>query len=208
MRCAILHPFCILPLLVSVSACSGGGSGKADTAAAEADADTDADTDADSDADADTDADTDADSDADTDADSDAPVVLNELQAGDTAGGPDWVELLNTGADSVDLSDWVLTDTAATGGPALTLPAGTALAAGARLLIWCDDGAGTEPGPHAPFKLSGTGETLTLQDAAGATVDETTFPALEDDTVWARSPDGGPTWTVLSTPTPDAANPG
>lgn len=150
--------------------------------------------------------DADADTDADTDADSE--VVLNELQAGDTAGGSDWVEILNTGASSADLSDWVLTDTAATGGPSLQLPAGTSLAPGARLLVWCDDGAGTEPGPHAPFKLSGLGETLTLQNAAGATVDETTFPALEDDTVWARTPDGGPTWEVLTTPTPDAPNPG
>ncbi|HEY2167070.1 MAG TPA: lamin tail domain-containing protein, partial [Jatrophihabitantaceae bacterium] len=38
------------------------------------------------------------------------PVRINEVQASDPSGGPDWVELTNVGSGPVDLSGWVLAD--------------------------------------------------------------------------------------------------
>ena len=58
---------------------------------------------------------------------------------------------------------------------------------------------------HLGFKLSGSGETLTLISPDGTVVDEVEFPALDPDVSYGRSPDGSDSWTTM-TPTPEAAN--
>src|SRR5690606_7270855 len=60
---------------------------------------------------------------------SDSKVVVNEVQSDDPAGGPDWVELVNTGTVTEDLGDWILRDDDDLS--ELRVPAGTTLPPGA-----------------------------------------------------------------------------
>jgi hypothetical protein len=93
-------------------------------------------------------------------------VVINEAMADnattlvdDAGNNPDWVELYNTGAQSVILSGWKFTDKATTN--KFTFPPGTVILPFGYLIIYCDDGANL-PGLHAPFKLSSDGSYLRL----------------------------------------------
>jgi hypothetical protein len=153
------------------------------------------DTAADTGADADTDADTDTDTDTGSPPLGDADVRINELLASDGAGGPDWIELYNAGESTADLTGWTLTDDPAT---PWTFPEATQLRAGAFLLMYADDEAGTETdGLHVPFKLSRSGETVTLADPEGSTGSAVTYPELGDDETYARTTDGGEDWAVV-----------
>ena len=133
-------------------------------------------------------------------------IVINEVCTKNTqspapdGGLYDYVELYNAGSAAVDLGGYGLTDKAEE--PfRYTIPAGTSLAPGARLVIWCDkNGTGT-----APFGLSTSGETLTLTSPDGATADTLTVGALAADTAYGQYPDGSGDWFVLSC-TPGAAN--
>ncbi len=73
----------------------------------------------------------------------------------------DWVEILNTGQEPINLQGMFLTDNF--GDHRKWMLPGTTLASGDYLLIWCDD----EPQQgalHATFKLSGGGEDIALYD--------------------------------------------
>lgn len=147
-----------------------------------------------------------------------AGVVINEFLAGNNAAWedpafpgdyPDVLELYNAGDTAVDLTGWTIADTSAT----MDLPAGTMLAAGAFLVIVANDDL-VDGDLFAPFKLSGSGDTLTLTDGSGTVVDTVTWappgtPPLgeqTDDISTGRRPDGGPVWVALDPPTIGAAN--
>ena len=140
-----------------------------------------------------------------------APVrslVINEIQAGndstirDEAGGlDDWIELYNDGPAEVFLDGWSIED----GSRRWVAPAGIFVPAGGRVLVWADE-AVAEGEWHAPFSLSGEGESLTLLDPTGRVADDVTWPALVDDTVYGRFPDGA-AWAASIDATPDAPNP-
>ena len=59
----------------------------------------------------------------------DQTVVINEIESDDPNGGNDWVEIVNTGSESVDLSGWFVTDDKGLerleGNKTTPLPAGT-----------------------------------------------------------------------------------
>jgi hypothetical protein len=57
------------------------------------------------------------------------PIRINEVQASDPAGAPDWIELTNVGSQPVDLSGWVLTDDKDSDGD--VIPSGISLNPGA-----------------------------------------------------------------------------
>lgn len=142
----------------------------------------------------------------DTDFAGEGELVLNELMAkndsypDENGAAGDWVEVLNVGLGPVHLDGYGVTDGF---GEATPWPLSGVLAAGERVLVWCDDGA---DGLHADFKLSGDGETITLVNAAGEAVDEVSFGALEADQAWGRSPDGSGDWALVE-PSPGSANP-
>jgi len=138
-------------------------------------------------------------------------LVVNELLASNHTVNADefgeyddWVELYNTGGDTVSLAGLYLSDDP----PALPLrwslpPA--VLPPGGHLLVWCDDDP--QQGPlHAPFKLSAAGEAAVLTMADGRTVDEITFGPQQADVSYGRVGDGGPQWTLFAHPTPGAPN--
>ncbi len=135
-------------------------------------------------------------------------LVLNEILAvNKTAienGGsfPDYIEIRNTGATPSSLDGVSLTDDPLT--PAkFTFPSGMTLAAGERLVVWCDSEF-TSPGLHTGFGLSSTGQTVELN--SGATIiDSISFGLQAPDLSIGRIIDGTGSW-VANVPTPGAAN--
>ena len=130
-----------------------------------------------------------------------AGVVLNEINC----EGTDWVELINTAEEPVDLSGWLLTDDPLTQNPPRAdhrylFPASTTIAPDAKLVVERVAGG-------IPFGISCGGDTIRLADgAAGSLVDDFAVPvlAVPGDT-WGRYPDGTGEW-IETAPTKGSVN--
>ncbi len=123
-------------------------------------------------------------------------IVINEIHYNpDAAQGPDagyeFIELVNTSAGAVALEGYTLT------GIDYTFAAGASIAAGEHIVIAAN--AGNYAGGYQVFQwtageLADDGETLTLTDGYGQTVDEV---AYGDGGDWPAAPDGsGPTLSL------------
>ena len=83
-------------------------------------------------------------------------IVLNEVMASNQTavqnGGsfPDWLELFNQGTNTVDISNWSLSDSG--NARKFVFPGGTTIAAGGYLVVWCDTATGS-PGLHSGFAI-------------------------------------------------------
>ena len=121
----------------------------------------------------------------------------------------DWIELYNSGSDSIDVDGLFITDDFTEPGkhrmisaPSEKIPPG-----GFKLLL--ADGhelAGTE---HLNFKLSGNGEQVGVFQFNGTDwnlLDGYTFLNQTSKTSWARIPDGGESFILTALPTPSASN--
>ena len=160
-------------------------------------------------------------------------VRINELQAANTSSYADmvdfedyadWLELYNTSATRIDLSNYYLTDNIAN--PLKwKFPAGTTIEGHGYLVVWADQrdaGMGeihrrpywpwaefVTKGLHANFKLSSTGEELGLFHLAGTdtvAVDSLRFGRQSDDVSWGRRADTATEWVYFGDPTPGFAN--
>ena len=117
---------------------------------------------------------------------------------------PDWIELTNVGNADADLRDWMLLGSdqpteAFVFGP-------TSLAPGECVVVFASGLSQVRDGYalHALFRLSASGDTVTLTDRSGRVKDSVTVPPLEADTSYARAADG--TFYVCSEPTPGRDN--
>ena len=138
------------------------------------------------------------------------PVVINEIMASNTSTAADeagqyddWIELYNLTSAPVDLSGYFLSDN-----PSKldkwSFPSGTTIPANDYLIVWADEDGGQGP-LHANFKLSSSGEALTLADAQGRLLDTLNFKQQLNDMGYARVPNGtGP--FVIQPPTFQANN--
>ncbi|HNE47413.1 MAG TPA: lamin tail domain-containing protein, partial [Chitinophagales bacterium] len=124
---------------------------------------------------------------------------------------PDWIELVNTGATTLNVGGYAITDDMDTWNQWLL--GNYNIPAGGRLRIFasaknrdCFTCGGVVSEMHTNFKLS-YGETLALYDDAGNLLDSLTIPTLQAGHTMARIPDGG-TWCYSGTPTPNATNTG
>ena len=144
------------------------------------------------------------------------PVVINELMPLNeaTMADPqgeldDWVELHNKTAEAVDLSGMYLSDKQ--GNPRKwEFPEGAAIEAGGYLIVWLDEDGSDEPGLHANFKLTSSGEMLMLVDSDernNQLLDEVVFDSMEEDRSWGRYPDATGNFEVLQA-TPGESNGG
>jgi hypothetical protein len=95
----------------------------------------------------------------------------------------DYLEVVNRGSSVVELSDYWLED----GSGQRAHLSGSSLGPGGRRLFWADDEGGAG---HLPFELSSAGDRLLLTDAHERVIDELVLPALGENEVFARYPDG------------------
>jgi hypothetical protein len=131
------------------------------------------------------------------------PVNVSVLADGNGDFDP-WIELHNPFTSTADLSGLFLTDNLALP-TKWAIPAGTTLCGGQKLLIW-SDGEAPEGPLHANFRLSATGGTVWLFDAAGLALDSLTYPALGSNVSYGRDPDGGASIVPFVHPTPNQPN--
>ncbi|MGI8602442.1 MAG: lamin tail domain-containing protein [Verrucomicrobiales bacterium] len=130
-----------------------------------------------------------------------AGLRLNEWMASDS-NGPDWFEVYNTSATPVALGGLKLGNgTATTALPALSFIAGHGFQ---KFIADRDPGADAN---HVNFRLSSSGETITLTDAADVAIDTVTFGSQTTDVSQGRLADG--TANIISFPgnaTPEEPN--
>jgi hypothetical protein len=142
-----------------------------------------------------------------------AQVVINEVMANNETvvandgQFPAWVELYNTTAAAVDISDWSLSDSLSSPRKFI-FPAGTVIPASDYLAIWLDD-ATNSPGLHTVFDVKArAGDDLTLFNApssGGLQVDRVVFGIQAEDVSIGRVPNATGAW-MLTVPTFEFAN--
>lgn len=125
-------------------------------------------------------------------------ILFNEVRAADDSTHPDFVEIVNAGAETVNLAGWTLANGA--GKKPFVFVAGTVLNAGSYLVILCDTNQGA--GLHSGFGLDRDGDDLYLSDAASNRVDAVVFGQQIPGYTLGRV-DGN--W-VLTQPSPGAVN--
>ena len=123
-------------------------------------------------------------------------VVISEMMyhAVSDLDGDDFLELTNTGTTAVDLSGWTFS------GITLTLPAGTSIAPGARLVVAKEAAQfqstyGFAPAAVYSGNLANSGETVALRDAGGVTIDTVSF--LDVDPWPVRADGTGPSLELI-----------
>lgn len=144
----------------------------------------------------------------------DSPIVINELMASNTASltdpqgeYEDWIELFNTSDGEVDLSGMYLSDNS----DKLrkwVFPENTVIPPGGYLVVWADEDGKDQPGLHASFKLSKSGEVVILVDndeRGNAILDVVKFGNQGKDISIGRFPDGTGGFREL-TMTPEGRN--
>ena len=125
----------------------------------------------------------------------DPVVVINEFMASNSmtvadqdGDFDDWIELYNLSENLVDLSGYYLSDKE-DNLTKWTIPDGTEIGAQDYLIIWADEN-GSQEGLHANFKLSKSGESISLSTPEEVLVDYVDFGEQEVDKSFARIPNG------------------
>jgi hypothetical protein len=90
-----------------------------------------------------------------------------------------------------------------------TFPSVT-IAAGQYLLVWASDKNKATVGQplHTNFKISSSGETLSLTNKSGVLVSGSPSVVINTDVSYGRQPNGTGSWLYFDTPTPNASNTG
>lgn len=148
-------------------------------------------------------------------------LVINEFVAKgsddippDGSSGADWLEIYNPDslAVAINSNTVVVTDSDDDPDAYLWLPE-TNVPSYGYLVVWCDDSTQSESGKplHAPFKLSGSGDSIYLltTNSDSGTMDEIAnheFSSAEDGVAQGRLPDGSDTWNTSLSPSPGEAN--
>ena len=129
----------------------------------------------------------------------DASLVINEIaykgSAESTCDKGDWIELLNTGPDQLDLTNYKVHDNKGATNEDLYVFADTSISPG-KFLVLCQD-------MDFDFGI-GYDDTITLLDATGMVVDSVTLPGTGNDDETYIHVDGEYKYTT--SPTPGEAN--
>jgi hypothetical protein len=113
----------------------------------------------------------------------------------------DFVELINTGAEPLQLADYYLGEKP---NEATRLPE-LELAPGGTVLLWADSDA-KQGTLHLPFKLSASGTPVLLWASSCALVDLVEVPELPRSESFARLPDGSGDFAICRYATPEKNN--
>lgn len=126
-----------------------------------------------------------------------AAVVINEVLPKPSDDQSEWIELYNSGNDSVSLNTWKLENTS-DGGKSYILNASWIIPGKGFLLL-----SKSQTG----INLSIEGDTVKLVDNNGTVADSQSYPGtLGFNTSIGRSTDGAGVWTSCSEATPAAGN--
>ncbi|WP_303823147.1 CotH kinase family protein [Ruminococcus flavefaciens] len=144
-------------------------------------------------------------------ADAEKAVVINEIctkntqEAAPDGSFYDYVELYNSGSDTVSLKGYSLSDDAEHP-KKYVFPDDAVIQAGDFYTVYCgvDENSGTK---GAAFGLSKDGETLVFSDADGNVLECVEIPALADNTAYGRINDGSGKFGIFSGLTPGKPNP-
>ena len=142
-------------------------------------------------------------------------IYINELMANNSVvldeygEADDWVELYNDNDLGVLLQNLYLSDDPA---QPLKWKIEAPLYIGPKSfsIFWLDDAA-DQGSNHLPFKLSSSGESVILSQMQGAdlvTLDEITFPSLQENVSYGRETDGSSSWVTFGAHTPNSSNNG
>jgi hypothetical protein len=134
-------------------------------------------------------------------------IIINEINYNSSAqfDSGDWIEIYNKSKQSIDVSNWVLSDSDPA--HAYTFPAGTVLESDKYLVIVGDSKAFTTLFPSVKnylgqmdFGLSGSGESIKLIDKNKNVIDSLEY---DDQSPWPLEADGLGATLELSDPTSD-----
>jgi hypothetical protein len=121
-----------------------------------------------------------------------------------TAEFNDWIEIYNSGANSVDLNGYHLSDNS--GNPyRFKIEGAAVIPAGGYLIVWADE-QGSQGNLHANFQLSSLGEEIGLYYLDGRMIDNKVFGAQSENVSFGRQTASPTNWVTYSTPTPGAQN--
>ena len=140
-------------------------------------------------------------------------IVINEILTSNTISNTDedgthqdWIELYNNGTTSINLSGYGLSDD-------VTLLnkwvfPNVSLLPNQYLLIWASDKNRTVPGSplHTNFKISSSGEIISLTNASGVLVDRVPATQIPTDVSYGRLPNGTGGFVFFENSTPNAQN--
>lgn len=135
-------------------------------------------------------------------------LVINEVVSSndgvsvDETGQPeDLIELVNIGSETIQLRNYAIADA---GSEFIILP-DLELAPGAFIQLWASDDP--ERGPkHLPFKLSASGDRVSLRNAKGEIYQQVDIPALATNQSYSRFPSGTGTFAICRYATPGKSN--
>lgn len=135
-------------------------------------------------------------------------IVINEVVAKNVLGyldpltneNPDWIELKNTGATSVNLSGYYLTNDE-TQLTKWTFPVGTTIPSNGFLLILADE---KNTALHTNFKLNSSNQKIILSNSSLVEIDRIEYTNLQNDISYGKS--SPTTNSLFSNPTPLANN--
>lgn len=117
----------------------------------------------------------------------------------------DWVELYNPGSSALSLTGYYLSDNA--NNPTKWMINAGTINANAVLRIWCS-GRNIQSGTlHASFKLTQCKpEEIVLANPSGIIIDSLTMKRTQMNHSRGRTTNGAASWSVFTTPTPNANN--
>ena len=128
-------------------------------------------------------------------------LAINEWLANPAPGQPDWIELYNKSAAAPVALQGIYLVTSNVTHQIASL---SFLAPLGYVQLFADEGVGAG---HLDFKLSASGETLTLADTTGGTIQTVSFGAQAEGVSGGRYPDGSATLTnFVGSASPEAAN--
>ena len=133
-------------------------------------------------------------------------VALNDTGRIDEDGDrPDWLELFNGGAGSINLAGYGLSDEEST--PFKWVFPQRIIPAGGFLLVFASGKNRTNGvNLHGNFSIQAEGERLFLARPDGVRIDEWQSVAIPRDFSYGRQPDGGANFFFFASPTPGTAN--
>ncbi len=138
-------------------------------------------------------------------------IVFNEVVASNTSiifdednSSSDWIELYNWGDFDVDLTGFGLSDKK--GEPLKWILPSVVIPAKGFLLIFASGKDRKTTPLHTNFKVSTSGEFLSVASPSGIIIDSIQTPPIITDISYGRIPDGTKNWEILSKPTPGSEN--